>query len=279
MQFLGLNANNYLAFIRWLEGEGEPDKEAGGEATCVILLDHPDCGNQPFYAKFYEDKVGQSKGLANEISSWLLAGYYGLPQPENACLVQMPLKRLSWGGLANRHGWLKKLSKKQAIYPAFCTRAINAPTPWLHYGRDAHDAMRSDLKGWNNLHKTIAFDDIVANIDRNLRNLLRRGRSDYVLIDHGRLVVPNGNWTPPDLNHDGLFANRLLDFTCIKPSNESNAIVAIAESASDMLKALPEIAPWLVHLTSAKDWDAFDKFLQARTINAAKRIAKRYALC
>lgn len=39
----------------------------------------------------------------------------------------------------------------------------------------------------------IALDDLIANTDRNLGNLLRTRKGQYILIDHGR-VLDGVNW-------------------------------------------------------------------------------------
>ena len=45
--------------------------------------------------------------------------------------------------------------------------------------------LRGQLSRWPGLHAAIAFDEWIANPDRTPQNLLFRGTSDFVLIDHG----------------------------------------------------------------------------------------------
>ena len=66
-------------------------------------------------------------------------------------------------------------------------------TPEQSLLRSMHDdsVLRSQLSRWPHLPLAIAFDEWIANSDRTVRNLLFRGASDFVLIDHGE-AIPNG---------------------------------------------------------------------------------------
>ena len=48
--------------------------------------------------------------------------------------------------------------------------------------------LRAQLSRWPYLALAIAFDEWIANSDRTVRNLLFRGASDFVLIDHGEAI-------------------------------------------------------------------------------------------
>lgn len=138
--------------------------------------------------------------------------------------------------------------------------------------------MAANIRKWDKHIQTLTFDDIIANLDRHLNNLLRIGDSSYALIDHGRLVVQNGLWKADDLKPDGAFDNRLLNILYHDPSVAANGMVDAAEDAGSLLAGAEEVQYWLNHL-APKESQAFDNFVQARTITAATRIAKRYALC
>ena len=49
--------------------------------------------------------------------------------------------------------------------------------------------LREQLSRWSCLHSAIAFDEWIANPDRTPQNLLFRGTSDFVLIDHGDAIA------------------------------------------------------------------------------------------
>lgn len=268
-----LSHERFGAFMHWLPGSGGADGEAGVEATCVLQIVHPEAGRAPFYAKFYPDLGGQSRALANEIAGYVLAKHFHIEQPPRACVFRAPLKRLDLRRLPPRHAWLKTLATQTDFYPAFCTQAVQAPTPWLFYGGQAASAMCDDLRAWPDCAKTLAFDDIITNLDRNLRNLLRIGQSRYAIIDHGRLVAPDGNWVGKKLDPDMKSLNKLLDI--LYPKNRAaigNAVAAAADQNALLLIGLHEIRHWLSHLLPKEEQEAFDSFLKVRTINAPQRI-------
>lgn len=277
-----LSEQRFATFIRWLSSNDQADDEGGVEATCIATLQHPDL-SQPkaFYVKFYPDLNLRSRAMANEVAGYVLANRYGLPQPPRACIARIPLSKLDLKTLPKKHRWLKELTQKKACYYAFCTEAINAPTPWHHFGEAAFEAMREDIRLWPDHAKTLAFDDIIANLDRHMNNLLRIGESRYALIDHGRLIVESGHWQASDLNAEQEFNNRLLSILYDDdPAQIANSMIAAAENATALLTGTAEVSHWLEHLAQNKEISrAFDKFIQERTISAPQRIAKRYALC
>lgn len=259
--------------MNWLPGSGGLDGEAGVEATCILQIDHPEAGRAAFYAKFYPDLGGQSRALANEIVGYVLARHFHIEQPPKACVFRAPLKRLDFKRIHSRHAWLKALSAQADFYPAFCTQAVQAPTPWLFYGAQAASAMCDDLRAWPDCAKTLAFDDIITNLDRNLRNLLRIGQRRYAIIDHGRLVAPDGNWSGKKLDPEMKSINKLLDVLYPKDRTAiSSAVAAAADQNSLLLIGLHEIRHWLSHLLPKDEQEAFDSFLKVRTINAPQRI-------
>jgi hypothetical protein len=57
-------------------------------------------------------------------------------------------------------------------------------------------------------------------------------------------------------------------------------MISEAEKAVALLTGTAEVSEWIKCLTQNPDEnEAFDKFIQARTISAPERIAERYALC
>lgn len=275
-----LSPKRFNACVRWLEGSGAED-DGGVEATCVVMLTHPDYGSpRPFYAKFYNNRNNRSRGLANEAAAYILANRFGLQQPPRACIASLPLDKLGMNDLPRHHNWLKKTAELRNCYHAFCTEAVNAKTPAHHYGKDAIAAMKEDILRWPDLAKSMAFDDIIANVDRHLNNLIRIGPSTYAVIDHGRLVANDGNWTTTHLIDTQHYTNRLVDILFEDPSEAANGMIAAAEGAIAILTGTEEVRHWVTQITDSEDdGKAFNKFVQARTISAPQRLAKRYALC
>lgn len=63
----------------------------------------------------------------------------------------------------------------------------------------------NQLLQWDNLHFATMFDTLIANSDRNAKNLLLDGSGEFWLIDHG-LAIPSG------LHPSMIVKNLLLEF-------------------------------------------------------------------
>jgi hypothetical protein len=71
----------------------------------------------------------------------------------------------------------------------------------------ASPAKWADLMNWPHVAKVAVFDELMANDDRHLENLIRRGLHDYVLIDNERILFGEC-WFKKDLT---LFETRRCD--------------------------------------------------------------------
>lgn len=85
--------------------------------------------------------------------------------------------------------------------------------------------LREQLSRWPGLHAAIAFDEWIANPDRTPQNLLFRGTSDFVLIDHGEAIAQ-------DLSADSQVANWLARFMSsdLKRDEEQIAVQRVQEA-------------------------------------------------
>jgi hypothetical protein len=276
-----LAEDKFASFHHWLpDHESDAQPAAGLEASCIAAFRHPDAGRVVAHVKFYPDLGKISRGLVNEITGHLIAQHYGLPLPQPAFLAEIPLKKLPLAELPRRHRWLRAAAKLRALYPAWCTAEVNAPTPWHHYHADS-PAIRADLDKWPQLSGTLVLDHILANVDRNLRNLLRSGPHAYCLIDHGRMAS-NGHWQRVDLDPARTYSNRLLEFsTHGRPPARAQANGLIHNANEFNGKGLPmaELARWWPRLLNEEDRVAFDSFLSQRAKFAASHFTERYALC
>lgn len=278
-----LDKSRLASFGKWLRDSGGTCDIGGIEATCVVHLSHPDHPEpRAYYAKFYPDRDGRGRGMANEVAGYIFANRMGLCQPARAVVIELAGKNLDLSSLPSAHAWLKRAMKAHGSYHAFCTEALSGKTPVIHYGRAAEDAIRSDIMKWSQLPATIVFDDIIANIDRHLNNLIRLGPASYAVIDHGSLVKPGGDWCIEDLDNAGRFENRLIR-SVFKPNNSiqpyANAIVLAAEQATKMLTGTVEAGLWMSQFVkNPEDGRAYNNFVQSRTIEAGRRFVKRLSL-
>jgi len=60
------------------------------------------------------------------------------------------------------------------------------------------DAAWADLMNWPNVARLAVFDELMANDDRHLNNLIRRGPHDYLVIDNERILFGE-HWFNRDL--------------------------------------------------------------------------------
>ena len=87
--------------------------------------------------------------------------------------------------------------------------------------------LRSQLSRWPSLRSAIAFDEWIANSDRTIDNLLFRGASDFVLVDHGE-AIPSG------MSVDALTVNQLarLAYEDVSRDEEHASLQHVRSAAS-----------------------------------------------
>lgn len=275
-----LSAGRNKGFLRWLSGEGKADDEGGLQATFIGYFNHPVEGEIQAHAKFYLPEKSGSKALANEITGYVLANQMKLAQPSPAFIAEIPLKKIDLNSLPKHHQWLKKLSKTEGVLYAWCTKTESYPTPWHLYGASMISAIQSDLAKWPQALSATTLDHFLANIDRNLNNLIRISSGNYSLIDHGSLVCSQGIWDKKQLLADDDFQNKLFDilFQGSEISNAASAMIIEAEKHNDLSLILPELNFWWGRFLTIPDHEAFNAFIQTRVSNAPERLAKRYSL-
>ena len=107
---------------------------------------------------------------------------------------------------------------------AFATLAVHTQTfPRL---RDDY-ILRDQLSRWPALRMAIAFDEWIANPDRTFDNLLFRGPSDFLLVDHGEAI-------PARVSVDSFIGNRLarLAFSDVRREEEELAVKRVQTAAA-----------------------------------------------
>lgn len=67
------------------------------------------------------------------------------------------------------------------------------------------------LRSWSDFRRVTLFDELIANKDRHLGNLLFDGKDKFWLIDHSHALT-GPNWTPNDLHSGAQTQNLLLQF-------------------------------------------------------------------
>lgn len=101
------------------------------------------------------------------------------------------------------------------------------PHGWSARSMVDDPVLRKQSSRWPCLHSAIAFDAWIANPDRTPQNLLFRGTSDFVLIDHGEAIAQG-------LNADSQVRNWLARFMSsdLKRDEERVAVQRVQGAAA-----------------------------------------------
>lgn len=118
------------------------------------------------------------------------------------------------------------------------------------------EAVKADLMNWPQVARVAVFDELMGNDDRHLGNLIRRGRQDYLLIDHERILFGE-SWFNRDL--DGLHARycdaNVLADTIAEGTDEvmRRRMLAIAQHfVMETILEIPEVAVGLEQLCQVR---------------------------
>jgi len=140
--------------------------------------------------------------------------------------------------------------------------------------RQALSAARDFLLRHADAPAVIAFDDLVANVDRNLGNLLS-APGKLTLIDHGRALT-GPVWVKSDLLPGGTYGNVVRSF--LDPESDSlpyksRVMAEYSSIVSQVSPAMADLKTWLDSLLAPDEAMAVHSFLVART--ARQSIAQR----
>lgn len=206
-----------------------------------------------------------SQGLLNEIIGYLLARYCGLPVSPRAALVGIP----------------KNINPPEDVVPfGFAVDVLPGQTPGsLHQAGKARECARllRLLREWSNAPAAVAFDDWVANADRNAGNLLVAGEDEVYLIDHTHLPITM-NWQQSDLDPHVVVENqlaRMLRWNDQSTLPIKSSIARSTDSHYDSLqKAEQELSYWLEQLVDDSETrQALLTFFRERARSGRARIS------
>ncbi len=204
--------------------------------------------------------------LFYEILGYILAHNLGIKQPPRAGMIIVPLNpiRQHGGSLPN---WIPKEEK---VMPAFCTEL--SPDRSIRYLYKTDSLMTKKYQelfnGCHNWYACVsAFDEWLANNDRNAGNILQLSDRVYSIIDHGRIFDNQ----PPSLVHTKDLSSVNLMRSVIPPLGDKsverlNNSMAEASNKHDLArnKALPSIARWLKFFNNI-DKSIVLKFMEERS--------------
>lgn len=230
--------------------------------------------------KLYQHENKQNRGMVNEITGWLITHALGLPQPGRAFLVNVPMAELE----KPMPDWVAELKRQAVHYWAFATIKLPAESAALRFNNADLPLLADDIRRWTNLPSAIALDEHIANTDRHFNNLLRLSKSNYALIDNGRLAVESGvaHWRLSELDENHLFTNR-LSFQCWNDRPEkgmaSITVKAAVAHIDALIKVRAELEDWWCRLlTNDDERIAFDNFITTRATDLSILLSRRYHL-
>lgn len=241
--------------------------------THIARLRTPHHPAEQVFACTYPQRT-HPRSLVNEITGYLIAAALSLPRPAHAYLVPAPL-----GVLLKLHPHLEVDDVFNGLFPVWCTSAIEGKTPKYHFRAVDDPRFLEDLMGWECFADAAAFDEWAANVDRNWGNLVRRGKHDYVLIDHEDLCTGRA-WLGDLLCPDDAYRNILEFFAhrAGKHHTNSGMLHASRLHAPSLLKVLRELLYWWKIFLPPDEFDAVRRFVITRAYRSESLIRKRYHL-
>lgn len=245
--------------------------EVGVEFTHLASISLSD-GTEPIraFVKIYPFVDGESsrshRGLVNELVSHFCAEKAQLNVPPRAGLIlleqnQLPASSPVW--LLNHPrvlGWWSEDVGHPSLKASWNIQAL--PEAAKHA---ALDEIRELLRSNTSTSSIVAFDALLANVDRNLGNLLSDSQS-LTLIDHGRALT-GPLWLSTDLfpesEYRNVIAQLLGDEVRTLPFRFAVS-GAFNNMAGRILPGLDELKRLLSHLIAESDVDAAHDFLRRR---------------
>jgi len=216
----------------------------------------------------------EPRELANELMAAAVALTVGLATPTPYVAAVDP------GALQTTKGPI--VNGKQMTFAT-----VNVQTPSLRQivianGSSAIPALCQELMGWDDVGLLYGFDSFVANIDRNLGNLLFGGGDRVWAIDHGH-CFSGPAWKATDLQSDKIFVDKLKLW--LTPHMSEVLRRARAQNASDIVRQLNEEnieelgkRVGVDDLLDQADFDALIGFLEGRKTHVPRIAADALGL-
>ncbi|MHA8857197.1 HipA family kinase, partial [Klebsiella pneumoniae] len=156
------------------------------------------------YVKCFSDR--KIMAISNEITGYILAKEAGLPVPEKCALIALPQEIKDE---------FKSRSGEECFEYGFAMMMADGSTPnaiiKMHSpdGDFANSIFMDALNKWPQTARLIAFDEWVANEDRNLGNFIITPNNNIVVIDHSNLPCEM-LWECDDLINEKAYTNKLV---------------------------------------------------------------------
>jgi hypothetical protein len=217
------------------------------------------------------DILGATRELLNEFVGHFLAEAFEFPAPALAGTIT--IERKHWRGMDL---WARTPPRTRSVV-AWWTQQMPAKSVKARFQLDSiterHPLFKVQLaKIATELLRApaapgiVAFDEMLANVDRNLGNLLGPEGERYLLIDHGKCLTGDA-WKRSDLIASGSFRNKLREL--LEEHGLSLAFKSAAVAAFDRFQ--PPLSATMITLRDElrgviddTDADALVAFLRER---------------
>lgn len=215
----------------------------------------------------------QGIGVFNEILGYLLTKAHDLPVAPKSGILKLP------DALVNQ---IEKEVRQTICEMAFVTSKVAGLSPssyWNIGDMINFESLKSILDCWDKLHETIAFDEWVANQDRNLGNVIIDSNSQVTLIDHSNMPV-DLVWEPKDLLIGFNPQNKLEIALRPEPTlPQKMDIISSADGQWNALKTVfDEIIYWCDNLLGMQYKESLLEFLSQRAVDSKERLSKRLGI-
>ncbi|MBW7591793.1 hypothetical protein FGL54_18465 [Enterobacter cloacae] len=178
---------------------------ASGLIAKTFICSNFDLANQTnvYYMKVYND----DKFVINEMVGYILAKASGLDVANKAYLLEIDsVTRALIDDFYKRRGLANNKEHYNSNYAFLISSAPGININTYHSNIVLQTAFfKQKISNWNKNNSLIAFDEWVANTDRNAGNILFGTNANYV-IDHGSMPVQM-NWTRSCLQSKQCFKN------------------------------------------------------------------------
>lgn len=246
-----------------------------------LLLPH---GRRRAY--FKTDPAGYA--MLNEEIGYVLARAANLPQPQAAKIwingaVLHRFDPTRWPNPL-QHGlcWVTHEAKDRLGKPA---PTVKARLKIASGGVTALqlESMKKLFLNFKLLGRLIAFDAWVANVDRNVGNVLLVSADSFVIIDHGQVL---GGSTWPQTMHDapGTYVPTIILDLIFDPPEKALSLPAknaIVKECEHLSQAYDNALPWLaatLHPSRGPMFQRAHAFLQARATGIQAQMRHRTGL-
>lgn len=209
------------------------------------------------YIKVYPNN-DRIRKIFNELTGFTLAKALGILQPDSAALI--PLSKLFYDDFSA----VTDINSNETVWAWVTTECGSSVKGIFHLNNfeeaievDPGDTINKLIQAYSlvcnqkNLPNIIAFDDFIANHDRNIGNIVMLGDGDMGIIDHGE-ILGGIDWVSELLTLDKTqsFNNKLLnilnDQVSVKDQTKFTTKHKVIEAANEHKDAFISVQDLLI---------------------------------